>query len=221
MERFSEIYDEFEQDRLSCVGAARILGCSERHFHPLRDRFADEDLEGQAALESDCCHQARLGPCDQGFQTPGAPQAPSRFAQAPRGQRALNPPTPAKRCAHYSTIVIEDLAIRNMMRSARGSAEQPGSKVAQKSGLNRSIGDAAWGRFVSLLVYRAERAGGQFIRVNPNSTSNLCSRCQRLTPSRIGDEFCCAYCGHTMDRDQNAAPNILARGVAIPVAKAA
>lgn len=46
MERFSEIYDDFEQDRLSCVEAARILGCSERHFHRLRSRFSEEGLEG-------------------------------------------------------------------------------------------------------------------------------------------------------------------------------
>jgi len=46
MERFSEIYDDFEQDRLSCIEAARILGCSERHFHRLRSRFAEEGLEG-------------------------------------------------------------------------------------------------------------------------------------------------------------------------------
>lgn len=121
----------------------------------------------------------------------------------------------------YSTIVVEDLSIRNMMRAASGSVDQPGRKVAQKSALNRSIGDAAWGRFVSFLVYKAERAGGQVIRVNPNNTSNLCSRCQGLTPSRIGDDFCCAHCGHSMDRDKNAALNILARGVAIPVANAA
>jgi hypothetical protein len=46
MERFSEIYDDYEQDRLSCVEASRILGCSERHFLRLRDRFAEEGLEG-------------------------------------------------------------------------------------------------------------------------------------------------------------------------------
>lgn len=58
--------------------------------------------------------------------------------------------------------------------SAKGTVEQPGSKVAQKSGLNRSIADAAWGRFVTFLTYKAERAGGQVIRVvKPNNTSNL------------------------------------------------
>lgn len=46
MERFSEIYDDFEQDRLSCVEAARILGCSERHFLRLRGRYAEEGIDG-------------------------------------------------------------------------------------------------------------------------------------------------------------------------------
>ena len=121
----------------------------------------------------------------------------------------------------YATIVIEDLKIGNMMRSAKGSLAEPGTNVAQKTALNRSIGDAAWGRFVTFLAYKAERACGQVIRVNPKNTSNLCSRCQRLTPTKIGDAFCCAHCGHTLDRDHNAALNILARGVVIPVAKAA
>ena len=106
-----------------------------------------------------------------------------------------------------------------MMRSAKGTVEEPGSRVAQKSGLNRSIGDAGWARFVILLSYKAERAGGKVIRVNPKNTSNLCSKCQRLTPSRIGDDFCCADCGQTMDRDHNAALNILGRGIVVPVAK--
>ena len=59
------------------------------------------------------------------------------------------------------------------------------------------------------------------IRVNPKNTSNLCSRCERLTHSRIGDDFCCDHCGHTIDRDQNAALNILGRGIVLPVTAAA
>ena len=54
------------------------------------------------------------------------------------------------------------------------------------------------------------------VMLSPKNTSNLCSRCQRLTPSKIGDDFSCACCGHTMDRDHNAAMNILGRGVVIP-----
>ena len=102
----------------------------------------------------------------------------------------------------YDTIVIELLNIKNMMRSAKGSLEKPGIKVAQKSGLNRSIGDAAWGRFITFLIHKAERAGGRVIRVKSHNTSNLCSRCHELTLSKIGDDFSGADCGHTIDRDQ-------------------
>ena len=108
-----------------------------------------------------------------------------------------------------------------MMGSAKGTIEEPGSQVAQKSALNRSIGDASWSRFINYLVYKAGRAGGRVIRVNPKNTSNICSRCHRFTQSKIGDDFCCAHCGHVSDRDCNAALNILGRGVVIPVAEAA
>ena len=118
----------------------------------------------------------------------------------------------------FATIVIENLGIRNMMRSASGTVEHPGTNVAQKIGLNRSIGDAAWGRFAELLTYKAERAGGSVIRVNPRNTSKECSWCHALTPSKIGDLFSCHRCGLTMDRDHNAALVIQHRGVVAPQA---
>jgi putative transposase len=121
----------------------------------------------------------------------------------------------------FATIVIEDLSIAAMMRSAKGTLDKPGTRVAQKSGLNRSIADAGWGRFIHFLRYKAERAGGQVIRVKPHHTSNLCAHCQRLTPTAIGDEFRCAHCNHAMDRDHNAALNILGRGIVLPVMTAA
>jgi len=70
-------------------------------------------------------------------------------------------------------------------------------------------------------MYKAARAGGQVIRVTPHNTSNLCAHCQRLTPTAIGDEFRCAHCNHAMDRDHNAALNILGRGIVLPVMTAA
>jgi putative transposase len=121
----------------------------------------------------------------------------------------------------FAVIVIEDLKIRNMMRSASGTVEAPGTNVSQKAGLNRSIGDAAWGRFAELLTYKAERAGGSVIRVNPRNTSNECSRCHAITPSVIGELFSCRKCGLEMDRDHNAALVIEHRGVVVPLAEAA
>jgi putative transposase len=64
----------------------------------------------------------------------------------------------------YATIVVEDLKIKNRMRSAKGTLEQPGINVAQKSGLNRSIADAGW---AFLSVFSSARAGGRVIRVKP------------------------------------------------------
>lgn len=55
----------------------------------------------------------------------------------------------------FSILVVEDLKVRNMMRSARGTLEKPGTKVAQKSGLNRAIADAGWTQFLTYLAYKA------------------------------------------------------------------
>lgn len=116
----------------------------------------------------------------------------------------------------FATIVIEDLKVRNMMRSAKGTVEAPSTNIAQKTGLNRSIGDAAWSRFADFLTYKAVRAGGRVVRVNPRNTSNECSRCHAITPSVIGDLFRCRKCGLEMDRDHNAAIVIEYRGVVVP-----
>jgi putative transposase len=53
----------------------------------------------------------------------------------------------------YSAVVVEDLVIRNMTRSAKGTLEQPGRKVRQKSGLNRSLLDVSPGQFLRMLEY--------------------------------------------------------------------
>lgn len=119
----------------------------------------------------------------------------------------------------FGTIVIEDLKIKNMTRSVKGSVEAPGKNVAQKTGLNRSISDAAWGRFAEFLTYKAERAGGSVIRVNPKNTSKTCSGCDARVPSKIGDLFSCPKCGLKVDRDWNAAINIRNRGVVAPLAE--
>jgi putative transposase len=74
----------------------------------------------------------------------------------------------------FDLIRVEDLKIRNMTRSAKGSVEQPGRRVRQKAGLNRSILAQGWG----LLVARLEqKASGRVEKVNPAFTSQRCSVC--------------------------------------------
>lgn len=120
--------------------------------------------------------------------------------------------------ANYDLIAVEKLAIKNMSRSASGTTEKPGTNVAQKSGLNRAISDAAWGRFIQLIDYKAERAGVEVIKVNPKYTSQTCPCCGHVAaenrPTR--DRFHCLKCAFDEDADIVGARNILARTVVGP-----
>ncbi|WP_084964499.1 RNA-guided endonuclease InsQ/TnpB family protein [Thermoactinospora rubra] len=117
----------------------------------------------------------------------------------------------------YDLIVHEDLKIANMTRSASGTIEAPGRNVAAKSGLNRSILDAGWGVFLTILAHKAESAGRELIAVEPRNTSRTCARCghcaaeNRLTQAA----FACTACGHAAHADVNAATNILRAGLAL------
>ena len=118
----------------------------------------------------------------------------------------------ARVVARYDLIAIEDLRIANMTRSARGTVDTPGTNVAAKAGLNRSIKDAGWGQLVRLLTYKAEGAGREFVRVAANHTSQTCACCGATDPTSrpARDHFSCTSCGQTTHPDANAARVILA-----------
>ncbi len=111
-------------------------------------------------------------------------------------------------------VVLEDLRIKNMSRSAKGSIDSPGKDVKQKSGLNRSILDAGWGEFRRQLEYKVDWANGMIVLVDPKNTSRRCPVCghtakeNRLTQA----DFVCVACGHADDADITAAVNILRAG---------
>ncbi|MFI6709611.1 RNA-guided endonuclease InsQ/TnpB family protein [Nonomuraea sp. NPDC050478] len=117
----------------------------------------------------------------------------------------------------YDVIVHEDLRIANMTRSASGTIEAPGRNVAQKAGLNRSILDAGWGVFLTILSHKAESAGRELIAVNPAGTSRTCSRCGHVAKeNRVTQAaFACTACGHAAHADVNAAVNIVRAGLAL------
>jgi putative transposase len=124
---------------------------------------------------------------------------------------------------HHDVICHEVLSISNMSRSARGTLTVPGSRVAQKAGLNRSILDAGWGVFLSILTAKAESAGRELIGVNPRNTSRTCPQCghccaeNRVTQS----EFRCVRCGLESHADLVGAVNVLRAGLALHDAQAA
>ncbi|AOG02898.1 RNA-guided endonuclease InsQ/TnpB family protein [Bosea sp. RAC05] len=113
----------------------------------------------------------------------------------------------------YAFIAVEDLKLRNMTRSAAGTVEAPGKNVRQKVGLNRSLLDAAPGRLIQLLTYKAERAGGLVVKVDPRGTSQECSSCGVTVEKKLSMRVHRCSCGTVLDRDHNAALNILNRAL--------
>jgi putative transposase len=115
---------------------------------------------------------------------------------------------------NHAVIVIEDLQVRNMSRSARGSVEEPGHHVAQKSGLNKAILDQGWGTFRRMLEYKQGWRGGELIAVNPRYTSQECPECHHISKLNRPQQalFSCVACSYTYHADIVAATNILALG---------
>ncbi|MFI9211662.1 RNA-guided endonuclease InsQ/TnpB family protein [Streptomyces sp. NPDC053253] len=113
----------------------------------------------------------------------------------------------------YGTIVVEALTITNMVKSAKGTIEKPGKKVAQKSGLNRSVSREAWGRTVTMLTYKTARHGGTLHKVPAPGTSQRCSACGFTTPGSRESQamFSCKNpdCGWSGNADHNASRNVL------------
>jgi putative transposase len=122
----------------------------------------------------------------------------------------------------HDLIAHEDLRVANMTRrpKPKPDEDEPGAFLpngaAAKAGLNKSINDAGWGVFLSILAAKAESAGRTIIAVNPRYTSRRCARCGHVAAgNRVSQaEFKCIACGHEAHADVNAAVNILRAGLA-------
>jgi putative transposase len=96
----------------------------------------------------------------------------------------------------YDVIAIEALQVKGLARS----------------NLAKDVQDASWTKFISFLRYKAARAGARLIEVDPRNTSQDCSGCGAKVPKELGDrQHECPHCGLSIDRDLNAARNILHR----------
>ena len=109
----------------------------------------------------------------------------------------------------FGYIFIENLKPRNMVKG--------NFKV-----LNKYINDAAWSQFFGFLSYKAENAGRKLIKVNPKNTTQMCSGCGTIVPKDLSTRtHSCPDCGLQIDRDHNAAINILSRGRRVLLGKEA
>jgi putative transposase len=99
----------------------------------------------------------------------------------------------------YQVIVFEDLAPMEMGKSR---------------GMRKSILDVVWTQFIQMTVAKAEEAGRRAILVNPKNTTKMCSTCGEIVPKKLSVRVhTCPHCGLVLDRDENAALNILQLGL--------
>ncbi|EJV5949515.1 transposase [Vibrio alginolyticus] len=115
---------------------------------------------------------------------------------------------------NHAMIVIEDLRVSNMSKSAKGNAEKHGKNVKAKSGLNKSILDQGWYEFRRQLEYKQLWNGGLVVAVPAQYTSQTCPCCSHVSKDnrKTQSHFACIKCGYTNNADIVGALNILERG---------
>ncbi|WP_456329944.1 RNA-guided endonuclease TnpB family protein [Archaeoglobus sp.] len=99
---------------------------------------------------------------------------------------------------NYDVICVENLDVKDLVENGKSST------------LNRHILDSSWAKFLSLLAYKAERAGRRVESVKPTNTSKRCAKCGYIMDDlTLSDRwFTCPKCGWEADRDYNASLNI-------------
>jgi putative transposase len=142
--------------------------------------------------------QRTLARKTRGSKGRGKARSAVRRCHAATARRRANHLHQASACLvrEYDAIAIEALQLKALARSA----------------LAKDVHDASWARFISMLKYKAERAGTRLIEVDPRNTTQDCSECGMKVPKDLGDrQHQCPHCGLSIDRDLNAARNILNR----------
>jgi putative transposase len=115
----------------------------------------------------------------------------------------------------FDRIYMEDLTVKNMTKSSKGTVENPGKNVKAKSGLNKSILDAGLSMFKAMVGYKAKWSGKELVKIARDfPSSKLCFNCgEKNTELILSDRvWTCSNCNSVNDRDENAAKNIKKEG---------
>ena len=139
--------------------------------------------------------------------------------QVQRQRRDFHHKTALALVRKYDTIYLEDLKVRNMIRRPQALPDGNGGYLkngaSHKAGLNKSITDAGWYAFRQILACTAAWAGTRVEAIPPAYTSQDCSGCgERVRKSLSVRTHVCPRCGLVLDRDENAAVNMLRAGQA-------
>ena len=117
-------------------------------------------------------------------------------------------------CKNHAVVVVEDLKIRDMTASAKGTKANPGSLVKVKSRFNKAILDQGWFEFRRQLEYKEVWLQGEVVAVSPEGTSTTCPECgvdDALNRPNLRKWFECVSCGHREHSGTVAAKNLLKR----------
>jgi len=118
---------------------------------------------------------------------------------------------------NHAVVFVEDLQVKSMSASSKGTREKPRKRVAQKSGLNRAILDASPFELRRQLEYKTQWSGGLLMPVPPQNTSRKCPECQHTSAENRKSQakFVCAQCGFSAHADWVGAVNIREAGFAL------
>ena len=124
-----------------------------------------------------------------------------------------------KKLAHtlaheYGCVYAEDLRVKNMTASAKGTVDQPGQRVKQKSGLNRAILRVGFYELRQAIGWAQKKTGGELCLVDPRNTSRTCPHCGHVSADnrRTQARFHCVCCGFTANADTVGAINVMRKG---------
>ncbi|MFL5663589.1 MAG: RNA-guided endonuclease InsQ/TnpB family protein [Ktedonobacteraceae bacterium] len=114
----------------------------------------------------------------------------------------------------YQMMVLEELQTKNLVKRPKPKQDEETGPylpngASAKAGLNKSILDAGWGMFTHILCVKAECAGRVVAFVDPKYTSQMCSNCGTVKTKTLDERWHSCECGCELDRDTNAAKNIL------------
>jgi putative transposase len=119
-------------------------------------------------------------------------------------------------------VVLEELNLRAMTRSAKGTIESPGRNVAAKAGLNRALLDSSFGLLRQMIVAKGEETARTIVEVDSRYSSQECARCGQIAAeSRRERRYRCIGCGFRVHADVNAALVIRGRAELRPAARGA
>jgi IS605 OrfB family transposase len=137
-----------------------------------------------------------------------------------RQRKGRNAQLAHKITSEYQSVILEDLKLKNMTAAAKPKEREDGDGYKQngkkrKSGLNKALLDNAIGQLRTFIENKANERGRKVIRVNPKYTSQTCFNCGNIDKAnRVSQsKFKCTSCGYEAHADQNAAANILIRGL--------